>query len=134
MKSMGSSDLRQSPSSNWFPLLVTACLSCLIGALLVRGGQRPELSAGSSSGVGEVGLDTSIANRQLTPDQVVSLQVEAIRKSLDDPRQMVICYSLASPGNRQVTGPYTDFCAMVADPPFRDMITSADWQLGQVHI
>jgi hypothetical protein len=63
---------------------------------------------------------------ELTPAEVVSIQVNALRGWRDDPRGILQCFLFASPANKQVTGPVSHFARMVASPPY-DALTKPGW-------
>ncbi|WP_435007694.1 DUF4864 domain-containing protein [Tundrisphaera lichenicola] len=63
-------------------------------------------------------------NPNLTPGEVVEIQVEALRTN-DKPARdagIAITFSLASPGNRRVTGPLEHFAQIVKSPAYKPMI------------
>lgn len=58
------------------------------------------------------------ADSTLTPRDVVALQLEALQRESGDLSGIAECFALASPLNRQATGPLKRFAAMVAAPPY----------------
>jgi len=61
---------------------------------------------------------------ELTPDQVIEIQVEALRKN-DIPTPdagIATTFRFASPSNRKVTGPLERFAQIVKSPGYRPMI------------
>jgi hypothetical protein len=75
-------------------------------------------------------VDPSIAHPELSPEDVVRLQVQALNASKRDPQQMTICYSLASPSNRMMTGPLARFSQMAVSEPYHYLADADDWQVG----
>ena len=60
----------------------------------------------------------------LTPEEVVRLQLEALQTN-DDPYDdagIATVFRFASPGNRAATGPLDRFTRMVHGPTYRDML------------
>lgn len=74
------------------------------------------------------------ASPQLTPEAVVNLQIEALRKSIADPAKVSICFQLASPSNRAFTGPLERFAEMVRQPPFSELAEAEGWQMGKAQV
>jgi hypothetical protein len=79
-------------------------------------------------------VDVTIPKSHFSPAEVVALQVQALRDSVTEPEKMKICYSFASPKNREVTGPYARFAEMVMTPPYDKLAVSQDWQVGNAAI
>ncbi len=82
----------------------------------------------------ESDADTSIANVNYTPEQVVALQIQSIREAESEPERMRTCYSLASPNNRAMTGPLEHFAELVVAPPYDHLAGAVDWQIGQATV
>lgn len=78
----------------------------------------------------DLDFDASIPQARLSPSEVVTLQVNSIRASVDDASKLKICYSLASKDNRSHTGPFPRFREMVTLPPYDQLANCLDWQLG----
>lgn len=87
-----------------------------------------------SSVGGDQFVDTDIPKSHFSPAEVVTLQVQSIRDSIADPERLAICYSLASPENREVTGPFANFAHMIMTPPYDRMAKCRDWQVGSASI
>ncbi len=79
-------------------------------------------------------VDSGIPKSHFSPAEVVSLQVQSIRDAATTPERLRICYSLASPNNREVTGPFARFSQMVMTPPYDRLATCHDWQVGSATI
>ncbi len=63
-------------------------------------------------------------NPELTPDQVVKIQLEGLQNNdlTDDNLGIRICFNFASPGNRIITGPIENFIKLVKTPTYRALI------------
>lgn len=79
-------------------------------------------------------FDPAIANPDMTPEEVVEMQVTALRGFDLDPGNLVVCYSLASPSNRAMTGPLSRFAGLVTGPPYDSLISADSYQIGQAII
>jgi len=66
----------------------------------------------------------------LSPAEVVRIQVEALRRLGDDGDAVEQCFALASPANQAVTGPAERFGEMVKMPPYRAMISAREALIG----
>ena len=75
-------------------------------------------------------INTDIPKSHFSPAEVVALQVQSIRDSIKAREQLVVCYSLASPQNREVTGPFARFAEMIMTPPYDRLAVCTDWQVG----
>ncbi|MEZ6137414.1 MAG: hypothetical protein R3C53_21200 [Pirellulaceae bacterium] len=75
-------------------------------------------------------VDSDIASPELEPREVVLLQLESMRASLDDVEQLKACFSLASPSNRELTGPFEQFAEMVYTPPYDVLLGKGQLQVG----
>ena len=75
-------------------------------------------------------FDDSIPTTALLPTEVVQMQLDSIRQSDTNPRALVVCYSLASPENRQATGPYSRFASMLRTPPYDLLLLNKDYVVG----
>lgn len=63
-------------------------------------------------------------NPDLTPDQVVKLQLEGLQNNdlTDDNQGIRICYRFASPGNQVIAGPVENFIKLVKNPIYKSLI------------
>ena len=75
-------------------------------------------------------IDSDIPKSHFSPAEVVALQVRSIRDSILDRTHLAVCYSLASPQNREVTGPFARFAEMIMTPPYDRLAVCQDWQVG----
>ncbi|MCA9192494.1 MAG: hypothetical protein KDB03_12055 [Planctomycetales bacterium] len=92
--------------------------------------------AATLSGASETASDNvrMVAKPELTPEEVVELQIDSLNKSLADPEAMKTCFGLASPSNRQATGPLERFATMVVSPPYDHLAYCEQWQVGAATI
>ena len=79
-------------------------------------------------------VDIEIPKSHFSPAEVVALQVQSIRDSVAVPERLTVCYSLASPQNREYTGPFATFSQMIMMPPYDRLATCQDWQVGSATI
>ncbi len=109
--------------------------SWIIIGVLLRGnsGARERSSLAVSSKIDEE-VDLSVPQPELEPSQVVAMQVNSIRDAMTDISKLKICYSLASPGNRKFTGPFSRFAELVMLPPYDRLATCVDWQMGSTFV
>lgn len=63
-------------------------------------------------------------NPDLTPDQVVKIQLESLQNNdlSKDNRGIRICFTFASPGNKVITGPISNFIKLVKTPAYSPLI------------
>jgi hypothetical protein len=73
-------------------------------------------------------------NAQLTPDQVVKIQLEALRTNDENDRGIEITFRFASPANKRSTGPIERFARMIKTTPYSWMINYHDVQFDPVII
>lgn len=59
---------------------------------------------------------------ELTPEQVVRLQLEALQRNDETNQGIEIAFNFASPDNRKYTGPLSKFIKMLNDPHYRPML------------
>ena len=59
---------------------------------------------------------------ELSPQDVVKIQVEALKNNDREDTGIEITFRFASPANKQVTGPLSRFKQMVRDPAYRPML------------
>lgn len=67
---------------------------------------------------------------ELSPEQVVRIQIEALGNDLTDAGIDVV-FRFASPSNRALTGPLDRFKLMVKSPPYQDMLGHKKAEFGQ---
>jgi hypothetical protein len=79
-------------------------------------------------------VDFHIPQRHYSPAEVVTLQITSIREFAVSPDRLATCYSLASPENREVTGPLKRFADMIMTPPYDRLASCQSWQVGRAVI
>ena len=105
-------DESRRPTRRWLLLAVAIALllGYALGAYLVA--DRPSGRWGATRRPALVE-----PNARLTPEGVVKLQLEGLARERGDLSGIKQCFNLASPLNRQATGPLERFAAMVAAEP-----------------
>ena len=76
-------------------------------------------------------VDFGVPQPHYSPAEVVALQIESIRDSAVSLDRLATCYSLASPENRAVTGPFKRFADMLMKPPYDRLAGCQTWQVGR---
>ncbi|MEP0546721.1 MAG: DUF4864 domain-containing protein [Rhodothermales bacterium] len=77
-----------------------------------------------------------VPSPDLTPEEVVRLQVEALQHN-DEPRPdagIETAFRFASPSNRRATGPLARFAAMVKGPVYGDMLGFESAEYGEMRV
>ncbi len=59
---------------------------------------------------------------QLTPREVVAIQLTALKSPGKEDQGITTCFEFASPSNRQSTGPLPRFLKMVKSPPYGTLV------------
>jgi len=59
---------------------------------------------------------------QLTPREVVAIQLHALKSPGKENQGITTCFEFASPSNRQSTGPLPRFLKMVKSPPYGTLV------------
>ena len=59
---------------------------------------------------------------QLTPREVVAIQLHALKSPGKEDQGITTCFEFASPSNRQSTGPLPRFLKMVKSPPYGTLV------------
>jgi hypothetical protein len=72
-----------------------------------------------------------IASPNLSPHSVVQLQIASMQAARSSPAAIRVCFELASPGNRELTGPLERFAEMVNMSPYNQIGAAAHWQAGR---
>ena len=73
--------------------------------------------------------DALVPAPALAPQEVVRIQLEALRVNGSDDRGIAVAFRFASPGNKQSTGPLPRFAGMIRNGPYALMLrfTDADY-------
>lgn len=80
------------------------------------------------------GYDAEVADPSYSPQDVVGLQLASLRKAIADPEQIRVCYSLASPENRELTGPLIRFAQLFRAQPYRPLLGHQASLIGKVRV
>jgi len=99
------------------------CL-CAVLALAVQ-----SLSAASGDELGDPRPDASLG-----PDEVVRIQLEALRGNDASDRGIAICFRFASPDNKASTGPVERFGQMIKNGVYALMLDYEDVQYDPVEV
>ncbi len=70
----------------------------------------------------------------LTPDEVVRIQLSALRDNDESDRGIAITFRFASPSNKAQTGPLSRFAQMIKAGPYRLMLEFRDAEYDPVEI
>lgn len=87
---------------------------------------------GDAEGLQAASLPTP--SPELSPDQVVRLQLESLQSNDDNNQGIAAAFNFASPGNKQVTGPLTRFIKMLKTPPYDAMLNYKSVEYDPVKI
>lgn len=68
---------------------------------------------------------------QLTPEDVIRLQIEALSSPGPIPPRIERCYRFASPANREHTGPIRRFTEMIELPKYRVLLGARKFLVGR---
>lgn len=66
--------------------------------------------------------DTLQPNPDLSPEDVVRIQVEALQNNDSEDKGIEVAFRFASPANRQATGPLHRFINLVKNPAYRPIL------------
>jgi hypothetical protein len=100
-----------------------------VGATFARLGHSDDAMPTSASPPARVEL--KLPSPDLSPDEVVRLQVDALRAFLHDQSALNQCYVFASPTNRAVTGPLDRFGAMVQNANYGPLVRQTSALVGR---
>lgn len=73
-------------------------------------------------------------NPELAPDQVVKIQMEALRNNDSSDNGIAITFKFASPDNKRVTGPLARFTRMLKNPLYKPMLNHQSARYGPIKI
>lgn len=117
-------------------------LVCGFGALPVAASAADDVylrtgatESGASIGVRDWKLIASaVPDPKLPPDEVVKLQIEALRHNDDTDRGIAVAFRFASPSNKLSTGPLPRFASMIRNGAYRLMLDYAATDYGEVEV
>jgi hypothetical protein len=99
----------------WAGLLLTN--GCSTASLGLPAADKAATGAGD-----ETALPELQPNPELSPEDVVKIQVEALQQNDDNDSGIEVTFRFASPANKQVTGPLFRFKELVKNPLYRPML------------
>jgi hypothetical protein len=78
--------------------------------------------------------DATEPDPSLTPGQVITIQLDALRKNRDMANNagIAITFSFASPANRRMTGPLPRFIQMLKNPLYTIMLDFDRYETGKI--
>jgi hypothetical protein len=71
---------------------------------------------------------------ELSPEEVVRIQMDAFRNNDEEDRGIAIAFRFASPSNKQMTGPLPRFRMMMRNPLYRPMLNADGIEIGVVDV
>ena len=78
--------------------------------------------------------DRLVPNPALAPDQVVKIQLEALKNNDSSDRGIEVVFRFASPSNKQNTGPLDRFSRMIKEPLYSPMLNHRSVEYDPVQI
>jgi hypothetical protein len=112
-----------------FPLPLAGII--ILIALILAGCLSPELRE-SQSALRKLGKQQPSA--KLDPQEVVRIQMEALKYNDEKNRGIEIVYRFASPGNRVNTGPLPRFIGMINGQAYRPMLNHSAAEYGEIEV
>ena len=97
--------------------LAAAALAVLVGG-----------SASAQAPLNE--LQDTYPSPELSPEEVVEIQMEAFSNNDEDDTGIAIGFRFASPQNKKMTGPLSRFSTMMRTPAYRPMLTAEQVEYG----
>jgi len=78
--------------------------------------------------------DATEPDPSLTPSQVITIQLKALRKNRDMANDggIAITFNFASPANRRMTGPLPQFIQMLKNPLYMIMLDFDRYETGKI--
>ena len=80
------------------------------------------------------GLQGPTPDPALAPDQIVRIQLQALRENNDADDGIAVCFRFASPNNQSNTGPVDRFGQMIKMGPYRLMLDYYDAHYAEIEI
>lgn len=82
----------------------------------------------------EADTTSLVPSPDLSPDQVVKIQLEALKNNNRTDDGIEIVFRFASPANKRNTGPLTRFTQMIKTPTYRPMLNHLRAELDPIEI
>lgn len=79
-----------------------------------------------------ISLNDIKPNPELTPADVVRIQLTAFKENNSEDQGIALAYRFASPRNKKITGNVDNFASMIRRDPYRPMLYNANFELGPV--
>lgn len=102
------------------------CFSCrhiryrlMVAALLLTAAVQIAADDGSAPSALSASIRPAV---HLMPEDVVRIQLEALRKNDEDNRGIAVAFRFASPANKRSTGPLPRFISMIKNGPYKLML------------
>lgn len=123
--------IRPGPFRQRLPGAWVAALCLLFGSAAADVDGRP---AGAEFRPVEAADGGPVPSPALAPDEVVRIQIEALRANDADDRGIAIAFRFASPANKRSTGPLPRFIHMIKAGPYRLMLEYDHASYGEVQV
>ena len=119
--------------------LAMAMALVALAALLVRynlsdHATRRLVNADDLASANAIASDQPAPNVDLTPAQVVRIQVEALRRNDDTDSGILTAFRFASPTNRRMTGPIEHFIQIVKSPIYQPLLHNVRVECDPVQV
>ena len=118
--------MKASPTREWIVGSLLS-LACVLGAACA-------LAQESAPGDTDPLSDSLMPDPALSPEDVIRIQLEALRHNDRGNRGIEVAFRFASPTNRANTGPLSRFITMIAHGPYALMLDYRDADYGPVEI
>ena len=118
-------------SSQLFRIFATALLSLFVAGCSSSLTETSQLITSSQPAAP---ADTLQPSPELSPEDVVKIQVEALQNNDGDDNGIEVAFRFASPANRQVTGPLNRFTYLVKNPTYRPMLNHKQAEYSPIEI
>jgi hypothetical protein len=114
--------------------LVLACFVLFSGVHGPLALAKPGALTGSERWeLGEMLTDAGpVPSPGLSPAEVVRIQMDALGRNNSQDDGIRTTYKFASPGNKQMTGPYPRFAQMIKSAPYRAMLNTQAVSFGEL--
>ena len=114
---------------------IFACLIMTTFAVLLLAGCSLNLTTPADVEEQPTTLDEQLQpNPDLSPEEVVRIQVEALKNNDNQDHGIEITFRFASPANKHVTGPITRFKRMVKNPAYSPMLNHKSAEYAPIEI
>ncbi|MCB0196910.1 MAG: DUF4864 domain-containing protein [Anaerolineae bacterium] len=110
------------------------CLAIFLLFGLIGCSSLKDVSSAVIDSGAETLTDALQPNPDLTPEDVVRIQVEALQSNDSEDTGIEIAFRFASPDNRQITGPLHRFVNLVKNPAYRPMLNHKEAEYDAIEI